>query len=120
MTRGDLAADAASAIDLSLKAQHTSTRMDDGGTITGTASSVPKFNAALRGMPDRQHQNAVSAAELAPTPAGRTQKTATWRRDRHGRRSTPNSSVRLTPRANSRPKSALNVRNSHEKRITSD
>lgn len=120
MTRGDLAADAPSAIDLSLKAQRTSMRMDEGGTITGTATSVPKFDAALSGMPDRQHQNAVSAAELVPTHAGRTPKTATWRHDRHGRGSTPNLSVRLTLRADSRPKSGLSVRNSREKRITSD
>ncbi len=70
MTRGDLAADAPSAIDLSLKVRRTSMRTDDGGTIIGTASSVPTFNAALSRMPDRQHQNAVSAAGLAPTPAG--------------------------------------------------
>jgi hypothetical protein len=59
MTRGALAADARTAIDLSLKVRHTSMRKHDGGTITGTASSVPKFNAAPSRMPDRQHQNAV-------------------------------------------------------------
>jgi hypothetical protein len=54
MSRGDLAADAPSAIDLSLKARRTSMRMDDGGTIIGTASSVPKFDAVLSGMPNRR------------------------------------------------------------------
>lgn len=120
MTRGDLAARAPTAIDWSLKARRTSMRMDDGGTIIGTASSVPKFDAALSGMPNRQHQNAVSAAGLAPTPAGRTPKTATWRHAPHGRGSTPNLSVRLTLRADSHPKNALSARNLREKPITGD
>jgi hypothetical protein len=120
MTRGDLAADAPSVIDLSLKVRRTLMRMDDGGTITGTASSVPKFNAAPSRMPGQQHQNAVSAAGLAHTPAGRTPKIVTWRRDRHGRGSTPSLSAKLTLKAGSHPKSALNVQNSHGKRTTSD
>jgi hypothetical protein len=39
MTHGDLAANATVAIGLSLKVRRTSMRMDDGGTITGTAAA---------------------------------------------------------------------------------
>lgn len=120
MTRGDLAADAPIAIDLSLKVRRTSMRMDDGGAITGTASSVPRFNAAPNTMPGRQHQNAVSAAASARTPAGRTPKIVTWQRDPHGRGSMPSLSAKLTLKASSHPKSALSVQNSHAKRTTSD
>jgi len=120
MTRGDLAASAPIAIDLLLKVQRTSMRMDDGGTITGTASSVPRFNAVPHGMPGRRHQNAVSAAASARTPAGRTPKIVTWPRDPHGRGFTPSLSAKLTLKAGSHPKNALNVPNSHAKRTTSD